>query len=548
MPKNAVRLAWSARWGWVALVGLLILTVHAVAGAEENAIDNSTVRVLALGGFDIAKTEVEKVEIAVAVPLVGHGSGFVASKSGVIVTAGHVVRGARFVAVHVPGVRGAKPARVVYENEELDVAFLRVQDPLPTAAEWDTSRKLRARQDVFAVGYPLDATRTDAQSTKGAVSSLMSDGRVQLSMSVNPGNSGGPVVDLDDNVQAVVSQGANVEAGVTGLAIAIPVSAFSKALRSEIATDRSSDLASLSSPVSDTLVELLVAEQSADTSLLRAAAEPESEMGKLADAKVRGLKQLMAKSPEIAFYCAAFFWNNHLVHLVRGEDAGAIRQKAIKTIKLAQQLDPNFKSTFADYALAGAPALVAVDGERRVPVDGVRTVAFKTSPGIGLHAQSGKLRGIVATNYGAVTVEQDVYEKICEGSCDVTFTPGQFQLALSRDEGPAIPVKGKVTLDGASDIQGSYESHSGMRIGGLLLTLGGTVVGTWMIVDAAINDGGTGGVLLGSGVLVGGLAGGVYMMSVSDEASIRLVPRSGRAGPAPAKLAAAATIDYARTF
>jgi hypothetical protein len=76
---------------------------------------------------------------------------------------------------------------------------------------------------VFAVGYPLDPARTQAQSARGIISGHRDDGLLQLDISLNSGNSGGPLVDETDVVVGMVIARGDVEKGVVGMGIAVPV-------------------------------------------------------------------------------------------------------------------------------------------------------------------------------------------------------------------------------------------------------------------------------------------------------------------------------------
>jgi len=262
---------------WIVSALFCFVTVFTEpAHAQENVIDQATVRVLCSNGFAVEKAKLGGTEAALAVPQLVHGSGFVAGKKGVIVTAQHVVADAKFVVVWIPGVEKPLPAKVVHQDSDLDVAFLRVLEKVPVRADWKNAKKLDVRQKIFAVGYPLDATRSDAQSFEGSVSSLMPDGNLQLSLSVNAGNSGGPIVDEKGRVHAIVTKGANAKAGVTGMAIATPVSSFKQELTREVFNARQGELAGLGQEAALVAAELLVLEQSATTSLLALASDVHS--------------------------------------------------------------------------------------------------------------------------------------------------------------------------------------------------------------------------------------------------------------------------------
>jgi hypothetical protein len=92
-------------------------------------------------------------------------------------------------------------------------------DFVPIAA---LGRSLRIREPVSAIGYPLDVTRTDPQSAQGIVAGVLPDGHLQLDIGVNPGNSGGPLVDRDEHVVGIVVARGRLERGVQSIGLAVP--------------------------------------------------------------------------------------------------------------------------------------------------------------------------------------------------------------------------------------------------------------------------------------------------------------------------------------
>ncbi len=132
------------------------------------------------------------------------GSGFVVSRDGWLVTNAHVVKSCRSVLV---GDKGA--ASQVLVDETNDLALVRIDAelgrPLPIA-----SGAPRLGEDVLALGFPLRSILADSLNvTRGNVSSLLglqNDARyLQVSAPIQPGNSGGPLVDLTGRVVGVVT-------------------------------------------------------------------------------------------------------------------------------------------------------------------------------------------------------------------------------------------------------------------------------------------------------------------------------------------------------
>ncbi len=189
------------------------------------AIDAATVRVFAVGTVNADYIEQRNGRRLIALPQVGHGTGFFVGGRD-IVTAAHVVTGARRLVVRMPGEGGFASAFVVHEDRGRDLAVLHApairEMPLPLALA-PRDHALTTRQTVFAVGYPLDPTRVHPHSSRGIVGGLVPDGGVQLDIALNPGNSGGPLVDEDDRVVGVVVARGDVTRGVMNLGVAVSI-------------------------------------------------------------------------------------------------------------------------------------------------------------------------------------------------------------------------------------------------------------------------------------------------------------------------------------
>ncbi|WP_244489252.1 serine protease [Fulvimarina pelagi] len=139
------------------------------------------------------------------------GSGFAVSKDGWVLTNAHVVNACN--AVLVSG-HGRVIDRVV--DSENDLALVKVEgrfeEPLRIAVD-----KPRLGEDILALGFPLRSILADSLNvTRGNISSLlglMNDPRyMQISAPVQPGNSGGPLVDLAGRVVGVVTAKLNAVA------------------------------------------------------------------------------------------------------------------------------------------------------------------------------------------------------------------------------------------------------------------------------------------------------------------------------------------------
>ena len=161
-----------------------------------------------------------------AVPSAGFGSGFVFSDDGFVITNAHVVRDATEISVALPDGREFD-AQIVGADDRTDVALLKVVASDLPVLELGDSDYLKVGQWVLAIGSPFGFEYTATQGIVSALSrSLPSENYVpfiQTDVAVNPGNSGGPLFDLDGKVIGVNSQIFSRSGGYMGLSFAIPI-------------------------------------------------------------------------------------------------------------------------------------------------------------------------------------------------------------------------------------------------------------------------------------------------------------------------------------
>jgi len=175
------------------------------------------------------------------VPVQGQGSGFIVGADGIVLTNAHVVRGASEVTVKLTDRREFR-AKVLGADPTTDIAVLRIDAKnLPVVALGDPSRT-RVGEWVVAIGSPFgfeNSVSAGIVSAKGR--SLPGDAAVpfiQTDVAVNPGNSGGPLFNLQGEVIGINSQIYSRSGGYQGLSFAIPINVALKVKDQIIATGK----------------------------------------------------------------------------------------------------------------------------------------------------------------------------------------------------------------------------------------------------------------------------------------------------------------------
>ncbi|WP_167752854.1 DegQ family serine endoprotease [Pusillimonas caeni] len=154
----------------------------------------------------------------------GVGSGFIISSDGYILTNNHVVEGANGIFVTMTDGK-EHTAEVIGTDPRTDIALIKIDvkglSPLPIG----DSKQLKKGQWVLAIGSPFGL---DSTVTAGIVSAINRETGdylpfIQTDVAVNPGNSGGPLINLAGEVVGINSQIISQSGGFMGISLAIPI-------------------------------------------------------------------------------------------------------------------------------------------------------------------------------------------------------------------------------------------------------------------------------------------------------------------------------------
>lgn len=180
------------------------------------------------------------------VPQEGSGSGSILDRQGHVLTNYHVVEGAQTINVTLFNGK-TYPAKLVGQDTPTDIAVLRIEAPIDTlfpVVLGDSSR-LRVGQRAFAIGNPFGLERT---FTTGVISSLNRTipsrsqrpmkSIIQVDAAINPGSSGGPLLDSRSRLIGMNTAIASKTGQSAGVGFAIPVGTIARIVPQLIANGR----------------------------------------------------------------------------------------------------------------------------------------------------------------------------------------------------------------------------------------------------------------------------------------------------------------------
>lgn len=161
----------------------------------------------------------------------GHGSGLKVSRDGYLVTNFHVVAQSKDDITVITNDNKRLKARLVRQNEDLDLALIKVDALFEKHFEIPTTQNYRTGQDVFVVGTP-QTIELGQTITKGIISGYRESEKaklIQTDASINGGNSGGPLISTEGILIGIVNAKFS-GIGVEGIGFAIPALSILDAL------------------------------------------------------------------------------------------------------------------------------------------------------------------------------------------------------------------------------------------------------------------------------------------------------------------------------
>lgn len=160
-------------------------------------------------------------------PMIGLGSGFIIDKSGIIVTNNHVIEGADEITVIMHDQREYK-AELLGRDPKADLAVLKInpKEAILKEVKWGDSDATRVGDWSIAIGNPLGFGGTVTAGIISAISRDIGNGPyvkfLQTDASINRGNSGGPLFNINGEVIGINTAIISQSGGSIGLGFAIP--------------------------------------------------------------------------------------------------------------------------------------------------------------------------------------------------------------------------------------------------------------------------------------------------------------------------------------
>ncbi len=170
-------------------------------------------------------------------PMVGLGSGFIIDNSGIIVTNNHVIEGADEITVILSN-KEEYNAELLGRDPKADLAVLKITPDNKnnlSAIKWGDSDAMRVGDWTIAIGNPLGLGGTVTAGIVSAISRDIGSGPyvkfIQTDASINRGNSGGPLFNIEGEVIGINTAIISQTGGSIGLGFAIPSNSAKKIIQ-----------------------------------------------------------------------------------------------------------------------------------------------------------------------------------------------------------------------------------------------------------------------------------------------------------------------------
>jgi S1-C subfamily serine protease len=142
------------------------------------------------------------------------GTGFAISENGLIATACHVIQGAKTIRVYVSKDLCIS-AMIVHSDPINDLALLKIENSTPNFLQIAQMRSVRMGDKVFTIGFPMiSVLGQEAKYSEGVVSALSglkdASSFLQITVPIQPGNSGGPLVNEKGEVVGIITSPAAI--------------------------------------------------------------------------------------------------------------------------------------------------------------------------------------------------------------------------------------------------------------------------------------------------------------------------------------------------
>lgn len=179
----------------------------------------------------------------------GRGSGFLLDSSGLIMTNQHVVGSAFSVKVKLYD-GSIVNGRVLRRDSVADAALVKLEGEMSEVAGLPICHtdRVRVGQSVVAIGNPLSFSNSVTQGIGSGFRRNASRSLIQTDTAVNPGNSGGPLLNRDGKVIGIVTEKIASE-GIEGLGFALPIGEVLQRLNVSIDSPANSELDTCGNPL-----------------------------------------------------------------------------------------------------------------------------------------------------------------------------------------------------------------------------------------------------------------------------------------------------------